>query len=151
MMSSEARVPSAEVTRIIQAPADQVFDAWLDRTALLDFICPAPGRAAEVAIDPQVGGAFRFRMALPDRELVVTGEYIAIDRPDRLSFTWRCSDTGDLQSVVTVTLTPRDGDKTVMTITHSMLPGDLIRQHREGWALTAAQLDGHARSINRRH
>lgn len=140
-MSSGPELPSAEVTRTLPAAPELAFDAWLDEAALLAFICPAPGTAAEISVDARVGGAYRFRMSLPGRELVVTGEYLAIDRPDRLAFTWRCSDTGDLQSVVAVTFAPHGAGETLMTITHSLLPGSLIRKHVEGWALTAAQLD----------
>jgi uncharacterized protein YndB with AHSA1/START domain len=140
-VSNSGELPSAEVTRILSAPPGVAFDAWLDEAVLPGFICPAPGRATDVSVDARVGGRYRFQMSLPDRELVVDGEYIAIDRPDRLAFTWRCSDTEDLQTVVTVTFAAHGRTGTLMTITHSLLPGSLIRQHLEGWALTAAQLD----------
>ena len=146
-MSGERRLPSAEVERIVPAPPAEVFDAWLDEAVLREFVCPAPGRAVEVSVDPQLGGQYRYLMSLPDRELVVTGEYIALDRPERISFTWRCSDTGDLESVVTVTLEPRGNDATLMLITHSLLPGKLIDQHLEGWTLVARQLAARLRSL----
>jgi uncharacterized protein YndB with AHSA1/START domain len=99
-----------------------------------------------VAIDPRVGGTYRFLMALPDRELVVTGQYIALDRPDRIVFTWRCSDTGDLESIVAVTFEPEGDEATRMRITHSMLPATLVRQHFDGWSLVAGQLAARLRS-----
>ncbi len=95
-----------------------------------------------MAIDPRVGGTYRFLMSLPDRELLVTGEYIALDRPDRIAFTWRCSDTGDLESIVAVTFEPQRG-QTRIRITHSMLPTTLVRQHLDGWTLVARQLAAH--------
>lgn len=139
-MSAERRLPSAEVERILRVTPDDVFDAWLEVDAVREFICPAPGRAASVAIDARVGGAFRFVMSLPDRELIVTGRYLAIDRPDRISFTWRCSDTGELDSVVTVTFAPHAGDGTLMRITHSLLPATLVDAHIDGWTLVARQV-----------
>lgn len=141
-MSPERQLPSAEVEHVIPAPPEEVFDAWLDEAALRAFICPAPGSAADVAIDPRVGGTYRFLMSLPDRELLVTGEYIALDRPDRIAFTWRCSDTGDLESIVAVTFEPQRG-QTRIRITHSMLPTTLVRQHLDGWTLVARQLAAH--------
>ena len=139
-MSVERQLPSADVEHVVPAPPAEVFDAWLDQAALREFICPAPGRAADVAIDPRVGGTYRFLMCLPDRELVVTGEYLALDRPERIAFTWRCSDTGDLESIVTVTFAPQGDQTTRMRITHSMLPATLVRQHLDGWTLVARQL-----------
>ena len=143
-MSDERQLPSAEVEHVLPALPEHVFDAWLDEAALREFICPAPGRAADVTVDPRVGGTYRFLMSLPDRELVVTGEYIALDRPDRISFTWRCSDTGDLESIVAVTFEPHGNDATRMRITHSMLPATLVRKHLEGWTLVARQLAEHS-------
>ena len=142
-MSAEPRPPSAEVERILAASPHDVFDAWLDEASLGKFICPAPGRAVDVAVDARVGGAYRFVMSLPDRELVVTGEYIALDRPDRISFTWRCSDTGDLESVVTATFERHGDDATEMRITHTMLPATLVPRHRDGWVLVARQAAEH--------
>ncbi len=139
-MSAERQLPSAEVERVLEVAREDAFDAWLDAAALRTFICPAPGHATDVALDPRVGGTYRFVMSLPDRELVVTGEYVALDRPDRISFTWRCSDTGDVESVVTVTFEPHGDRATLMRITHSLLPPSLIRQHADGWTLVAAQL-----------
>lgn len=139
-MTPEHRLPSAEVERIVPAPPAEVFDAWLDEAVLREFVCPAPGRATEVSVEPRLGGQYRYLMSLPDRELLVTGEYLALDRPERISFTWRCSDTGDLESVVTVTLEPHGNDATLMRITHTMLPGTLIERHRDGWTLVARQL-----------
>jgi len=140
-VSAERLLPTAEVERILQATPDDVFGAWLDEAALPEFICPAPGRALNVAVDARVGGTYRFLMSLPDRQLVVSGEYIALDRPDRISFTWRCSDTGDLESVVTVTFEAHGDHATRMRITHSMLPANLTGKHLDGWALVAHQLE----------
>jgi uncharacterized protein YndB with AHSA1/START domain len=117
-----------------------VFDAWLDENSLAHFICPAPGRATELSIEPLVGGSLRFLMTFPDHQIEVTGEYLAVDRPERISFTWRCSDTGDLESIVTVVLAPHSGGRTAMTITHSRQPAELVEKHRTGWQSVAEQL-----------
>jgi uncharacterized protein YndB with AHSA1/START domain len=146
-VSVERRLPSAKVDRTVSAPPDDVFDAWLDEAALREFICPAPGRATRVRIDARVGGTYEFHMSLPDRELIVTGEYLALDRPERISLTWRCSDTGDLESVVTITFEPYGDDATRMRITHSMLPAILTTKHLNGWTLVARQVAAHLRAL----
>jgi uncharacterized protein YndB with AHSA1/START domain len=89
------------VQRILAAPPQEVYDAWLDEASLREFMCPAPGHATDVALDPRVGGSLRFLMSFPDEEIEVTGEFLALDRPERVCFTWRCSDTGELESIVT--------------------------------------------------
>jgi uncharacterized protein YndB with AHSA1/START domain len=134
-------LPTARVERILPAAPTEAYDAWLDETALKEFICPAPGFAAEVTVDARIGGSLRFLMSFPDEQIEVTGEYVALDRPERLCFTWRCSDTGDLESIVTVLFAPHADDQTLMTIIHSQQPADLVSQHREGWSSVAEQIE----------
>jgi uncharacterized protein YndB with AHSA1/START domain len=139
-MSAADGIPTARVERVLPAPPAEAYDAWLDETALSSFICPAPGHASEVEVDPMVGGRLRFLMSLPDAEIEVTGEFVALDRPERICFTWRCSDTGDLESIVTVLFAPHADDQTLMTIIHSKLPPSLVRKHLAGWISVADQL-----------
>jgi uncharacterized protein YndB with AHSA1/START domain len=133
-------VPVARVERVLAAAPGEAYDAWLDEAALQSFICPAPGRAAEVSVDARVGGGLRFLMAFPDGEIEVTGEFVALDRPERICFTWRCSDTGELESMVTVLLAPHGEGQTLMTIIHSRQPASLVPKHSEGWTSVAEQL-----------
>jgi hypothetical protein len=84
----------------------------------------------------------RFAAVLAETCRVAAGPdagHIAIDRP---SLTWRCSDTGDLQSIVTVTFEPHEDRATLMRITHSTLPATLVRLHLDGWRLVAGQRPG---------
>jgi uncharacterized protein YndB with AHSA1/START domain len=139
-MTVQPQLPTARVERVLPAPPADAYDAWLQEDALRDFICPAPGRAASVSIDPRIGGHLRFLMTFPDQEIEVTGEYIALERPSHISFTWRCSDTGDLESIVTVAFAPHGKGETLMTITHSKQPAQLVEKHQAGWTSVADQL-----------
>ena len=125
------------VERELAALPHAVYDAWLDDAMLAGFICP--DGVAEVTIDPRVGGAIRIEMIFADRRHVIEGEYIALDRPDRISFSWRApSSTSD--SIVTVTFAPHGVDGTLMTIVHSQLPPDVSGRYDSGWAVVGAQL-----------
>src|SRR5204863_2969945 len=77
-MTDGASLTTATVERVLPAPPAQAYDAWLDEEVLRDFMCPAPGVASEVSVDPRVGGSFRFVMSFPDRVSEITGEYIAL-------------------------------------------------------------------------
>jgi uncharacterized protein YndB with AHSA1/START domain len=140
-MSAPHGPPAARVERLLPVPPAEAYDAWLDETALKAFICPAPGRAAEVEVDPRLGGSLRFLMSFPDGQIEVTGEFVALDRPERICFTWRCSDTGELESLVTVLFAPRGDGQTLMTIIHSRQPASLIPNHFAGWTSVADQLE----------
>jgi uncharacterized protein YndB with AHSA1/START domain len=140
-LTRQPELPTARVQRILAVPREEVYDAWLDEASLREFMCPAPGRATEVAVDPRVGGSLRFLMSFPDEQIEVTGEFLALDPPERVCFTWRCSDTGDLESIVTVLLAPHETDQTLMTIIHSKQPSALIPKHLAGWTSVADQLE----------
>jgi uncharacterized protein YndB with AHSA1/START domain len=134
---TDARLATVRVERVLAAPPHAVYDAWLDEAVLVEFICP--DGAAQVTIDPHVGGAIRITMIYPDRRHEIEGEYIALDRPERISFSWRSpSSTSD--SIVTVTFAPHDDAGTLMTIVHSQLPPDVSGRYDSGWAVVGDQL-----------
>jgi uncharacterized protein YndB with AHSA1/START domain len=129
---------TARVERVMPAPPAAVYDAWLDEAALNEFMCPDPCLSSEVSVDPKVGGSFRVVMTMPHRKQEIVGEYIALDRPDLLSFTWRHAEVPD--SVVTITFAPQGDGETLMTITHSRLPAELVQSHTGGWGSIARKL-----------
>jgi uncharacterized protein YndB with AHSA1/START domain len=75
-------------------------------------------------------------------EFSVTGQYLVLDRPRQLSFSWSCTTWPhpSIRSVVNVLLEPRENEQTLMTIEHSLLPPELVDQHEHGWTAIAQQL-----------
>jgi uncharacterized protein YndB with AHSA1/START domain len=142
-VSTGQPLTTATVERVLPAPPGEAYDAWLDEDALREFMCPAPGVASAVSVDPRPGGRFRIVMTFPDREAEITGEYIALERPGLLSFTWRHA--GRTDSVVTVTFASHGACETLMTITHSRLPAELVEDHRGGWTSIAEKVAAHWR------
>jgi len=139
---TETPEATALVRRLLPAVPEVVYDEWLDPVALADWMCPRPARCRGIESDPRVGGRLRIDIEEEGTEFCVTGEYLALDRPKRLSFTWTCSTWPDPghSSVVTVLLEPREGGQTLMTIRHTLLPAGLAGQHAHGWEAIAAQL-----------
>lgn len=139
-VTDSARV--AVVRRLLPAAPDVVYDEWLDPGALSDWMCPRPARCLNVESEPIVGGRLRIDIEDGGAEFFVSGEYLVLDRPRRLSFSWTCSTWPDpnIKSVVTVVLEPRGNEQTFMTIEHSLLPPELVGQHARGWAAIAGQL-----------
>lgn len=132
----------AVVRRLLPAAPGVVYDEWLDPEALADWMCPRPARCRGIESEPRPGGRLRIDIEDGGVEFFVTGEYLVLDRPRRLSFTWSCSTWPDptVRSVVDVRLEPRDGEQTLMTIEHRLLPPGLAAQHQRGWAAIAGQL-----------
>jgi uncharacterized protein YndB with AHSA1/START domain len=137
-VSAGAPLTTATVEWVLPASPAEAYDAWLDEEALREFMCPAPGVASEVSVDARPGGRLRFVMTFPDLDAELEGEYIALERPDLLSFTWRRA--GRVDSVVTVTFAPHGKAETLMTITHSRLPSELAEEHRGGWTSISERL-----------
>jgi uncharacterized protein YndB with AHSA1/START domain len=140
-MSQQPPFPTARVERVLPARSYEAFDAWVDEEALARFICPAPGHVEEVSIQPRMGGTLRVVMAFASGRVEVAGRYVAVDRPHRLSFTWRSPDAGELESIVTVLFAPHAAGRTLMTIMHSRQPADRVERRQAGWASVAQQLE----------
>jgi len=122
------------VRRFVPAPRERVFDAWLDPARLARFMRPGRIGRATAEVDGRIGGRFRIVMFHPDRSTGTehTGEYLLIDRPARLSFTWQSVNTDNRPTTVMIEFLVRDGG-TEVVLTHSQLPPDQIDSHRKGW------------------
>ena len=76
-------------------------------------------------------------------DFYVSGTYLELDPPHKLSFTWSSSiwDDPTVQSIVTVRLQPHDESSTLMTINHVLLPAAIIEDYQRGWTAIADQLE----------
>src|SRR5207249_4995310 len=82
---------------------ERVFAAWLDPVSLARWM--GTGEGADItALDPKVGGKFRIVMRHRGSSVEHWGEYLAIERPSLLSFTWLSANTDHRPTVVTVEL-----------------------------------------------
>lgn len=123
--------------RVLLAPPSDVFAAWSDPASLRVWMCPADDIArASAEVDFRVGGAFRIVMHGKERDYTQTGEYLEIDSPRRLVFTW-ISDfvpPEEAKTKVTVTLEQVDGGRTKIVLVHDELPPTgTYDGHRNGW------------------
>jgi uncharacterized protein YndB with AHSA1/START domain len=129
------------IERLIPAPRPVVFQAWLDARALAKFMCPAPGASvAKAETDPRVGGRFLIVMRVGGKDLPHQGEYRLIEPHQRLVFTWQ-SFSAPPDSEVTLTFDEAGEDQTLVTLVHTGLPTDEIRDaHDEGWTHILGEL-----------
>ena len=134
-MSVEAGEIIREV-RIAAAPSD-VFPYFTDPEKLVAW------KAETAELDARPGGGFR--MDVTGRGDVARGEYLDIDPPHRIRFTWRWeSDDADAQtspaaSVVEVTLIPDDGG-TLLRLVHRGVPNRNREGSAAGWSHYLARL-----------
>jgi uncharacterized protein YndB with AHSA1/START domain len=126
--------PNLTLVKIIPAPRQRVFEAWLDREALGHFMCPAPGMSvSKVEVEPRVGGKFLVLMKAGDSEMPHHGEYLAIEPHERLEFTWLSAHAGD-SSAVTLLFSDAPGGHTRLKLEHRGLPSaESAAKHEGGW------------------
>ena len=120
------------VEREIPGPIVAVFDAWLDAATMAQWMSPAPDISVEATSDPVVGGRFRVVMKGRGQEIEHVGEYLVIERPTRLVFTWQSEPAGD--TLVTVEFVHVTDQRTLVTLTHERFAtGEQRDLHRFGW------------------
>jgi uncharacterized protein YndB with AHSA1/START domain len=113
------------ITRIIDAPREDVFRAWTEPEQIRrwwgpgEFTCPA----AEVDLRP--GGSYRLEMQPTAGDpFVVAGTYLEVEPPARLVYTWRWESgpaADGSESRVSVEFRA-DGERTELILTHTDFP-----------------------------
>jgi uncharacterized protein YndB with AHSA1/START domain len=111
----------------IAASPETVFDYFVDPDKMVEW----KGRKAE--LDPRPGGLYRVDI---NDQAVVRGEYVEIDAPSRVVFTWGWEGTSNPvppgSSRVEISLQP-DGDGTLVRLRHLDLPEAEREIHGHGW------------------
>ena len=123
------------LNKTIQASIEKVFDAWLNPKTLSKFMMPMPGMpASDVENDASEGGSFTIIMHVGDEKLPHTGEYLKINRPDELVFTWASHRSVD-NSTVTLNFTKIADNKTNVSLSHVKFIDEAARSdHEGGWS-----------------
>jgi uncharacterized protein YndB with AHSA1/START domain len=137
---------SVRIVRTIAAPREAVFDAWLSAELLKRWWPAGSDWETPVAeVEPHVGGRLRLVMRSPDgEEFGGSGEYMEIDRPERLvfSWTWDGHASHEGRQVVEVELRDRGDGTTEVVLTNTGLAGEESkRSHRSGWQASFDNLD----------
>ena len=140
MKTTAQTAPVLVVRRQIAVPRERVFAAWLDSESLAHWMRPGSLTHATVTVDPRVGGRFRILMEGAAEAHEHVGEYLAIEPPSLLSFTWISKATDHKPTVVTIEFHER-GTGTELVLTHRQLAPKAIQGHREGWTDIVRLLD----------
>jgi uncharacterized protein YndB with AHSA1/START domain len=116
----------------IGAPPDVVFPYFTDPALMIQWL----GDWAE--LDAQPGGTFAIDMGVDTgaAKVPVRGEYVAVEPPHRVVFTWGVAGRDELpagSTTVEVRLTAQ-GPATLVELFHHGLPAGQTDGHRSGWA-----------------
>lgn len=130
------------VRRRFEASAERVFDAWLDPKVARRFAFATPtGEMIKAEIDPRVGGRFTFTDRRPDMgDVTHVGEYLEIDRPSRLVFTFGVPQFDPAMTRVTIEIAPA-GSGCELTLTHEGVLDDYAEGTPKGWEMILGGLE----------
>ena len=142
ILTKENTMPelSLTVSRVINAPIEQVFNAWLDPIMMTKFMTPGEGMTVEDAkADPVEGGSFSLLMVAKEGKLPHGGEYKTITPYSKIVFSWLSPFSVD-GSVVTLNFTPENGG-TMVELNHVKFADEEQRaNHQGGWTVILESL-----------
>jgi uncharacterized protein YndB with AHSA1/START domain len=122
------------ITRRFDAAPERVFDAWIDPGRAGRWLfTSATSERHSTDLDVRVGG----KWAIVDRrdgvDYTALGEYVEIDRPRRLVFSFGMPQFSPLFCNVTVEIVP-DGDGCILTLSQTDVAPAALKPTEAGWA-----------------
>jgi uncharacterized protein YndB with AHSA1/START domain len=124
------------VQRVMPAPRARVFAFLTEPWEVARWWGPTGFTIPSIDSDPSVGGRYRITMQPPEGEVFhVQGEFVALDPPSLISYTfrWEEPDPDDVETLVTLTLGDL-GDSTDLTVEHGPFTTEARRAlHEQGW------------------
>ncbi len=132
---------TASYEELVEAGADEIFDAWTRPEELKSWFGPGGFQTIEAVVRAEAGGSYRFVMRAPDGNLLtITGTFREVVRPSRLVYTWVWAHAPDQEMVVTVDLLPIGALQTNVRVTHARIVDGEIARYEGGWREGLARL-----------
>ena len=139
----------------IAAPPERVFRALTDPRELGQWWgADEPYRSHDWKLDLRPGGRWSTRTTSARGEFAIRGEYITVDPPHLLEYTWRAEFDGFNATTVRCELSPvvvQGVAGTRLRLSHSGIGGreDAPQSYTAGWVLTFEWLSAHLAARSR--
>jgi uncharacterized protein YndB with AHSA1/START domain len=122
------------VRRRIQATSERLFDAWTSPEQLLAWWGPVGVRCTVAELELFVGGRYRLGNELPDGQIIyIVGEFLEIERPVNLVYTWSTEGSGVEPETVKVSFNAGDGETEVVIVHERIQDRSRRDEHEGGW------------------
>jgi uncharacterized protein YndB with AHSA1/START domain len=133
-----------DMTRVLNAPVQAVFEAFSESNALVKWFGPMGFTIPDLRFRPVVGDSYRIEMRPPDGgSFHLTGEFRDVDPPTRLSYTfvWEDPDPDDVETLVALSF--RDlGGTTEVLLSQGPFKTQARRElHCRGWTESFDKLE----------
>jgi uncharacterized protein YndB with AHSA1/START domain len=125
-----------ELQVVVDSPRERIFNALTDAAEVARWWGPHGFTMAEIDLDLRVGGGYRFTMQPPEGDSFhLAGEFLEIEPPRRLVYTFRYEepDPDDRETVVALTLEEVDGTTHVSLSQGDFATEGRLELHRSGW------------------
>jgi uncharacterized protein YndB with AHSA1/START domain len=130
---AELQAVTVRVTHRFSASPERVFDAWLDPARAGKFLFATPtGKMVRAEVDARVGGKFAFVDRRDGEDVEHVGEYLEIERPRRLVFTFAVPKYSSVITRVIIDVVPV-GTGCELTLTHEGVLPDYASRTEAGW------------------
>lgn len=137
---------SLEITRVVNAPIERVWQAWTDPKELTQWYAPKNMSTPVAEVDLRVGGEYRITMSGETGEHTTVGTFSVVEKPTKLVFSWGWGEGSETPTTVTVELTDIGEGKTSVTLRHEGFADTKARDgHKQGWEGVFDKLEGHIR------
>ncbi len=122
------------VRKVVPAPKERVFRAWTEPSQVKRWWTIGDGwKTSSVDVDLRVGGRFTVRNEQAGGDpLLITGEFVVVQPPDKLVYTWRFQLPKPEDTLVTVEFRGL-GDATEVFVTHEYSSKDMGPSAVAGW------------------
>jgi uncharacterized protein YndB with AHSA1/START domain len=142
---SDHRERVLRIERTFDAPIERVFEAWTSAEVLRRWLHAGPDWETPVAqVDLRVGGNIRIVMRNPSDggDRGAGGDYVVVDPPSRLVFTWIWDHHPDQPQLIELEFSKRDDGRTSVLMINSAIAGyGRLKDQRLGWGRCYDNLD----------
>ena len=129
------------VRKLLPARKERVFKAWTDPSQVKRWWKIGEGwKTLSVDMDLRVGGRFSLENETAEgNNLVISGEFLKVQPPDRLVYTWRFPAPVPVDTLVTVEFRER-GDGTEVVVRHEHTGQEMGPSAIAGWTMALSEL-----------
>jgi len=144
-MSADSSGLNLQMRRVLSAPLAAVFRALSEPQELTKWFGPDGFTIPHAKSDLREGGRYRIAMQPPEGDLFyLAGEFLEVDPPDLISYTfrWEDPDPEDRETVVRLSLRSLGDCSTELVFTQGDFSTERRRTlHEEGWTQSLDKLE----------
>ncbi len=137
-----------KIRREFPFPRELVFEAWVNKEHLAKWMGPTPDiNLVLTEVNTKEGGAYRFgfqEKGCSDDPSYVHGEYIEINHPEKLVFTWIWEDPlpeAGVETLVTVEFFETESGTEIFLTHQKFMDEESCEKHNHGWNGTFDKLE----------